>query len=91
MKPRDILGIAIRLLGLVFLGRALWLAPDAIDELFRGIVQLDAYRMFAGLWIVGWPFLASIWLLRGAPPLLQLAYPDASNRGGTKSETQDGK
>lgn len=89
MKPRDILGIAVRLLGLFFLGRALWLVPDAVDELFRGLVQLDAYRMFAGLWIAGWPLIAAIWLLRGAPPLLRMAYPERPDSPGKDLPEKD--
>ncbi len=84
MKPRDIFGIAVRLLGLIFLGRGLFLAPDAADELFRGMVQLDPARMFSGLWIAGWPLLAAAWLVRGAPPLMRIAYPEPEDSAENK-------
>ena len=89
MKPRDIFGLAVRLLGLAFLGRCLWVLPEAADELFRGIVQLNPYRMFSGLWLAGWPLLAAIWLMRGAPPLSRLAYPGPPEAGETKTPDKD--
>ena len=88
MKPKDIFGIVVRLLGLAFLCRGLWLVPAAADELFRGVVDLSPYRMFSGLWIAGWPFIAAFWLMRGAPPFSQIAYPDPPN---SEAPRQPGK
>jgi hypothetical protein len=39
--------------------------------------------------MAGWPLLVSYWLLRGAPPILRIAYPDAS--ANTETEIQIGK
>jgi hypothetical protein len=83
MKPRDIFGIAVRLLGLVFLARGLILVPEAADSLFRSLVHFDPYQIFSGLWLAGWPLLAAWWLVRGAPPLMRIAYPEAKDTEGS--------
>jgi len=76
VKPKDIFGIGVRLLGLVFLGRGLFLVPAAADDLFSALVRLDPARILSALWLAGWPFLAAFWLVCGAPPLIRIAYPD---------------
>ena len=47
MKPRDIFGIAVRLLGLVFLARGLILVPEAADSLFRSRQRASAAKQTA--------------------------------------------
>ncbi len=72
MKPKDILNLAIRILGLAFLYRGLSAIPIAPAALFGSV----GTAIMAVL-TVGWPLLVAYWLLRGAPLLMRIAYPDA--------------
>jgi hypothetical protein len=65
MKPKDIFGLALRLLGLVFFYRAVVMLPVAF---VTGWMFLHAALFFA----LGW------WLVGGAKLLLDRAYPEAS-------------
>lgn len=64
MKPKDIFGIALRLLGLVFFYRGVVMLPAAF---VTGWMFLHAALVFA----LGW------WLVGGAKLLLDQAYPEA--------------
>ena len=86
MKPKDILGIAVRLLGLVFLYEGLRALPSAVVQFCAGVLGLHLEAMFGSLLEAGWPLLLAGWLLRGAPFLMRIAYPDTTC--DTKSETQ---
>ena len=73
MKPKDILQLAVRLLGLVFLYHGLTSLPTLIPMAFSG----SATNLFMSVLMVGWPLLVAYWLLRGAPLIMRIAYPDA--------------
>ena len=88
MKPRDIFNLAVRLLGLVFLYQGLQALPPAAIQFCGAILNINSGAILASLVTAGWPLLVSYWLLRGAPPILCTAYPDAS--GSTEPETRIG-
>jgi hypothetical protein len=79
MKARDIFGLAVRLLGLVFLYFGLASLPMTIGQTLTAVLDLPTSfnngaifsRPFTGLW----PFIIALWLLYGAPPLMRIAYP----------------
>ena len=82
MKPKDILQLAVRLLGLVFLYQGLQTLPMAVIEFCSAVPSFAVRIMFSSLVMAGWPLAVAYWLLRGAPHILRIAYPDAP--AGTK-------
>lgn len=87
MKPKDILQLAVRLLGLVFLYHGLQALPMAVGQIIgsfphdlgrdmRSVFSFSGF--FMGVIMAGWPLLVSYWLLRGAPLIMRIAYPDAT-------------
>jgi hypothetical protein len=87
MKPRDILKLAVRLLGLVFLYQGLQAVPTAVVQFCAAIPSMNSGMILTSLAITGWPLLVAYWLLRGAPLIMRIAYPDGAG-GGTEPETQ---
>ena len=76
MKPKDLFSLAVRVLGLVFLYHGLSVLPTLLTTaLSRSIGSL-----FIAFVMVGWPLLVAYWLLRGAPLLMRIAYPDAGGQ-----------
>ena len=85
MKTKDIFTLAVRLLGLVFLYHALQTVPAA-GALFIAAFPHDLGphvdepmnfgRLFSALFMVGWPLFLAQWLVRGAPLIMRIAYPD---------------
>ena len=90
MKSKDILQLAVRLLGLVFLYHGLQGLPVAVGQIVSSLphrphnaghpfttpMNLGGFLM--GVFMVGWPLLVSYWLLRGAPLIMRIAYPDTA-------------
>jgi hypothetical protein len=74
MKPKDILLLAIRLLGLVFLFYGLMILSDLVPVLFAGNILRGVLPI---LWMAGWRLYVARWLLGGAPLLLRIAYPSS--------------
>ncbi len=65
MKPRELFGVAVRVIGLVNL---IYMLASALLLFGSGFAVMFLIR------IIVW-FLLSLWLLRGAPQLVNLAYP----------------
>jgi len=80
MKPKEIFTLSARLLGLVFLYHGLQVAPLAVAQLYGAILAFSIGSGLTNLVIVGWPLLLAYWLLRGAPFLVRIAYPDGGGR-----------
>ncbi len=78
MKPRDIFGLIVRLVGLIFLYEAVEKLPLAISAMFPGFRTISGLGFLSALFMVGWPLAVAYWMLRGAPPISRLAYPDES-------------
>lgn len=78
MKPRDIFGLIVRLVGLVFLYEAVEKLPLAISAIFPGFRTISGLGFLSAVFMVGWPLAVAYWMLRGAPPISRLAYPDES-------------
>ena len=88
MKPQDILKLAVRLLGLVFLYHGLQILPMAVIQFCTAVPSMSVGSMFTSLLMAGWPLAVAYWLLRGAPLIMRIAYPDPP--ASTKDETQIG-
>jgi hypothetical protein len=71
MKPSDVFGIVVRTAGLVITLMGLWRIGYAVLALVGGGPGS------AHLLITGVPeLLVGLWLLRGAKPLVQFAFPE---------------
>jgi len=89
MKTKDIFSLAVRLLGLVFLYHALRVFPTAAAECLQAFPHelgpnahepMNVGRLLSALFMVGWPLFLAQWLVRGAPLIMRIAYPDAPTR-----------
>jgi len=76
MKAKDIFGLVVRLVGLMFLYQALSAVPVGVAAFCPRFPHFVWSNLIPALILVGWPLLAAYWLLRGAPPLMRWAYPD---------------
>jgi hypothetical protein len=81
MKPRDIFGLAVRLIGLIFLYQGLSGVPMAVAAFCPRFPHFIWTNLFSGIVIVGWPLVVAYWMVRGAPPLMRLAYSAESASG----------
>lgn len=88
MKPQDVLKLAVRILGLVFLYHGLETLPPAVIQFFAAVSSNSFGTILAGLLMVGWPLAVACWLLRGAPLIMRIAYPETP--AGPKEETRIG-
>ncbi len=84
MKPKDIFGLAVRLLGLVFLYHGLLALPTTLLQAVGG----SFWNTIVGILIVGWPLVVAYRLIRGASPLTRIAY--AEPPASAKDQTQLG-
>lgn len=78
MKPKDIFGLIVRLLGLIFVYEAAEKVPLAISAIFPGFKTISWIGFLSALFMVGWPLVVAYWLFRGAPPISRIAYPEDS-------------
>jgi len=69
MKPPEMFGLAVRLLGLVFLYFALVNIPSLIIAISQG------GGIWFGLLNLAWNLALAYWLIRGPRMLTNLAYP----------------
>ena len=81
MKPKDMFSLTVRLLGLVFVYHGLLAFPLAIGQISStfpsAVNQAGSFGAFIGCVIIAvWPLLVAYWLLRGAPLIIRVAYPE---------------
>ena len=81
MKPKNIFELIVRLVGLIFLYESAEKVPLAISYIFPGFRFFSGPGILSALFMVGWPLAVAYWLLRGAPPISRLAYPDDPIKG----------
>lgn len=74
MKAKEIFGLAVRIIGLLFLYQGLTAVPNAITSVCPGLTHFYWRNIFPMALIVGWPLFIGYWLVRGAPRLMNLAY-----------------
>ena len=79
MKPKDIFGLIVRLVGLIFVYEGAEKVPLALSAIFPGFRSFSGLGFVSALFMVGWPLAVAYWLLRGAQPISRLAYPDESH------------
>lgn len=76
MKPKEIFGLVVRLIGLAFLYQGLSAVPNAVTSICPVFPHFFWRNLFPSVLIVGWPLAVGYWLVKGAPKLMQLAYGD---------------
>jgi len=76
MKAKDIFGLIVRLLGLIFVYESAEKLPLAFSAIFPGFKTVSGIGFLSALFMVGWPLVVAYWLFRGAPPVTRLAYPE---------------
>jgi hypothetical protein len=76
MTSKDLFKLAIRLLGLGFLYHGLTMLPIVVPMVFSS----SFLNSIGGILMVCWPLLVAYWLLRGAPLLVHIAYPETGER-----------
>jgi hypothetical protein len=75
MTPKSVFGLAVRVLGLVFLYRGLSALPEILS-----IFSTGSFRSSLGIIImIAWPLVLAFWLIRGAPLLIRIAYPNSAD------------
>jgi hypothetical protein len=80
MKPKDILGLVVRLLGVLFLYRAVEAVPMVWRVVSMGSRAFNWSLFFDSILIVAWQGAVAWWLIKGAPPVMNWAYP-VENKG----------
>jgi hypothetical protein len=76
MKPKDIFAIAVRMIGLIFLYQGLSAVPSALANICPIFPHIFWRNVWPASVLVGWPLLLAWWLVRGAPWLMKLAFPE---------------
>jgi hypothetical protein len=84
MTSKDVFSVAVRIIGLGFLYQGLAFVPRAITT-FCPVFPipwryLDFRSIIPSLLQIAWPLAVAWWMLRGAPWLMRLAYPQNQNR-----------
>jgi hypothetical protein len=88
MNAKEIFRLAVRLLGLVFLYHGLIRVPTVFSIVVNSVPSFSLGNTLVGLFMAAWPLFVAYWLLRGAPLIMQTAYPDSPH--DQKTETQIG-
>lgn len=78
MNSKELFTLAVRLLGLGFVYQGLTALPAASSTIVVGLQGSNLGGFFFAVFATVWPLLIAYWLLRGAPLLMQIAYPEAS-------------
>jgi len=76
MKPKDIFGLIVRLVGLIFLYNCAEKVPLALSIASSGFTSISGKGFLNALFMIGWPLVVAYWFFRGAPPVSRIAYPD---------------
>ena len=76
MKSKDIFKLAVRILGLAFVYHGLTALPVAASAVFAAAGNIVSFALT--LFMAVWPLAVAYWLLRGAPLIVQIAYPDTT-------------
>ena len=76
MKTKDIFKLVVQIIGLVFLYQGVAAVPMAIAAFCPAFPHFIFRNLLPACFTVGWPLLAAYWMVRGAPPLMRIAYPD---------------
>lgn len=78
MKPRDIFKLAVRILGLAFVYNGLTALPATAPAVLMAFMGGQVVNFVFALLMAIWPLAVAYWLLRGAPLLMRIAYPDTT-------------
>lgn len=82
MKTQDLFGLAVRILGLIFLYEALVALPACIGAVTSGAVE----NAVGGIVLVAGAFVVAYWLIRNADWVVRLSYPESDERRPGKAD-----
>jgi hypothetical protein len=93
MKPPELFQLALRILGLVFLYHGLAPLPMVLVQFLSAFRGPNTGQVLFTIVMLTWPLFLAWWLLRGAPQLMRLAYPEtpAATKEPTPAETSTTK
>ena len=80
MKEKEIIQVGVRLLGLVVLYHGLMILPAEVWRMCLSLAELHLKYALTHLVKAVWPLVVTYWLVRGAPELLRIAYPDDAGK-----------
>lgn len=80
MKPKDIFNLVLRLIGLLFLYQGLASVPAAVQNFMPVFPHFQFRTLFPSVVLIGWPLFIAWWLIRGAPWIMRIAYPEQTNQ-----------
>jgi hypothetical protein len=86
MKPHDIFNLAMRLIGLIFLYQGLSAVPMAFASFCPVFPHFNFRTLLPSFFLVGWPLAVGFYLIKGAPWLMRLAYPQQVQGAGAEPE-----
>jgi hypothetical protein len=87
MKPKDIFGIAVRFIGLVFLYQGLSSVPTAFASVCPVFPHFFIKNLIPSIFVTGWPLVVGYWMVRGAPWLMRRAYPERATEAAPPNQT----
>lgn len=73
---RVIFNLVVRLLGLAFIYHGLASVPTAVASFCPVFPNFIWRNLLPSFIFVAWPLVAGYWLLRGAPWLMRVAFPE---------------
>jgi len=74
MKSREIFSLMVRFFGLIFLFQGLVAVPGAWTNFCPVFPHFQFRMLFSSVLVVGWPVAVGVWMVRGAPWLVRLAF-----------------
>jgi hypothetical protein len=78
LKPKDIFGLIVRLVGLFFLYKATSLCADVLGMFITGSTQRGVTMSASVIFSVILNLLAAMWFFKGVPPYSGWAYPEVT-------------
>jgi hypothetical protein len=79
---KGIFCLVIRLIGVAFLYQALEAVPIIFATVYAVPWSLGHKDLITRLLMMAWQLAVAYWLVRGAPQLVRLAYPEADSQPG---------
>lgn len=81
MKAKEIFAVAVRIIGLAFLYQALAAVPTALTTFCPifpppPLRYLNYRSLLPSFFFIAWNLAVAWWMIRGAPRLMRLAFPD---------------
>ncbi len=80
--------LVMRLIGLAFLYQGLSAIPMAVANFCPVFPHFNFRTLVPSLVLISWPLLMAWWLVRGAPWLMRLAFPEEKRQASTADQPE---